>query len=440
MAFTLTDDQVDTLSKYGVEEGGYLPNTSKRLAPDGTFVGGKTDYNPTYSSPAPTDFTSQASPTGLNTVPTIDSTLNAGGNVQNTGDLTYGSDDPYIQEMHRLGAQSKAEAEAEADPNQLYRDQLRQYQKEIDAVNDIYRQQLNVANQEGRGRLGSATASQARGGLLGSDFGQAQTENVRGYNTDIRGGIEAERLARVQVILGTVRKSAADELANKVKAKQAGAESYREYLSNASSRRTDNIRAIAQAMHDQGLTPDEVGNMEEILEGSTANEDDVRLAYTEYAKQAEAANAEAQSKADKAERELVIKEEKNRIDEAYNTGRLAISEYNARIAEINANKNTSGSNSGIDDNTIAKIHSAFAEDRDWKNPDTGIVEGFVNTENYLDFAKEWESEGGSITDFLKEFPIETHINPNDPTSTTMIQNLISNEEKAVEVPDWVRPG
>lgn len=78
---------------------------------------------------------------------------------------------------------------------------------------------------------------QARGGLLGSDFGAAQTSNVQAYNTDINNSIENERQSAINDIFAEIRTNATAEIAAKRAAKEAGAKEYLTYLAGATERK-----------------------------------------------------------------------------------------------------------------------------------------------------------------------------------------------------------
>lgn len=84
---------------------------------------------------------------------------------------------------------------------------LDQFQAEIDAVNRIYAEQLAQAKKVGEGQLGSSAARQARRGLLGGDFGAAQTNAVEEANR----ARENEVLARQQRELQGIYKEARGE-------------------------------------------------------------------------------------------------------------------------------------------------------------------------------------------------------------------------------------
>ena len=71
---------------------------------------------------------------------------------------------------------------------------------------------------------------QARGGLLGSDFGAAQTSNVQGYNTEVENLVNAEKQSALNDIFAEIRTNATAEIAKKRAAKEAGASEYLSYL------------------------------------------------------------------------------------------------------------------------------------------------------------------------------------------------------------------
>lgn len=95
-------------------------------------------------------------------------------------------------------------------------------QAQIDAINAVYADRKREEMTKGQGRLGSGRALQARSGLIGSDFGAAQTENISQLNREQEQSVENERLALVNQLLSGAQKSAADEIAAKRLAKEAG--------------------------------------------------------------------------------------------------------------------------------------------------------------------------------------------------------------------------
>lgn len=174
------------------------------------------------------------------------------------------------------------DATAPIDESAIRQNQMKLFQKEIDAVNQIYDQQYKQAQQEGLGRVGSSRAISARSGTLGSDFGAAQKENVLGYNRDIESSIQAERNAKIASIMGTARSAAAEEIAAKRAAKQQGAEAYLSYLSSKTERRNAGLTTLASSLLAQGVSPDEINpaRLKEIADSYGVSVDDIYASYT----------------------------------------------------------------------------------------------------------------------------------------------------------------
>ena len=133
--------------------------------------------------------------------------------------------------------QEQLNAENQASQTPVNEDEIRQkttsqFQSEIDALNNIYNEQVKRANVAGLGRLGESGAIQARGGLLGSDFGSSQTQNVTNANEQVVGAIDAERNAAISNVQSKIRDSVAQQLSEKKLAKQQGAEALLEYYRN----------------------------------------------------------------------------------------------------------------------------------------------------------------------------------------------------------------
>jgi DnaJ-domain-containing protein 1 len=188
----------------------------------------------------------------------------------------------------------------------IQRKQMRLFQKEIDATNRVYNDMLGQERLAGQGRLGSQTAMAARGGLLGSDFGEAQRQNQVGFNQQSERAIENERLAKIGSIMGTMRKAVADEIANKRLARQQDAQSYISYLASAKERRTANLALAATSLLDAGLDPLTMDPAELDAIGKEANlsANDIITQYRQLKKSTEAAAAESGLKTRKTEAEI----------------------------------------------------------------------------------------------------------------------------------------
>jgi len=196
--------------------------------------------------------------------------------------------------------------DSQTTPNleQIRRDTLARYQAEIDAINASYAQKKAAERIQGQGRLGSAGAIQARRGLLGSDFGAAQTDTINQYNAELIDAIEQERLAKVSSIMSEANRYSQEEYDKKLEAKRLGAENYLKFIGESATRRQNNTAKMAAYLYQQGnydtLTPAE---LKQIADNLGVSVETLKAVYAEYAGQAQAAQAKAQAAQAKAQAE-----------------------------------------------------------------------------------------------------------------------------------------
>lgn len=142
---------------------------------------------------------------------------------------------------------------------------LAKFQTQISALDRYYAEQLKkkqaaeqLANQ---GRLGTSAAVQARRGMIGSDFANAQTDVINTNSQEIQNSIadqvNAEREMQVQALLGNARKEADSEIAAKQAAKTKGAQDYIDFLKGASERKDQRIQSALANVITSGLEADE---------------------------------------------------------------------------------------------------------------------------------------------------------------------------------------
>lgn len=115
------------------------------------------------------------------------------------------------------------------------------FQREIDALNALYAQQKVEATKSGLAQLGTNRASQARFGLLGSTFGEAETTNINKQTEENKQGIDV----RAQAALAPIYNQISTEILNARKAKDtARLTSAEDYLANLRNKK-ETINTIA---------------------------------------------------------------------------------------------------------------------------------------------------------------------------------------------------
>lgn len=152
--------------------------------------------------------------------------------------------------------QYQKDATQEVDQDKIRRNYINQFQDQINALNQIYDQQLMKAQKEGVGRVGSGTAILARRGLGGSPRGEAIKEGVLEQNRGIESAIQDERSLAISQIYGQATKLAQTEAAERRAAKEAGATKYLDYLKGQDTRKASNLNSVVQALLAQGVDPE----------------------------------------------------------------------------------------------------------------------------------------------------------------------------------------
>ncbi len=226
-SFTPTGD-ID-YSKSGSNFVAPQPTTVNKYTNAGTLAVGSVQYDISKGLPLGTSASGNYKPTVSD--------------VYGTGDATYDS----------IVAGYKKQADSpDVTAESLMADKMKLYQAEIDAVNKIYTDKIQTAKVAGQGRLGSSRASQARSGLLGSDFGASQTANVETQNQEIEDAYRNENAVQIQAIIGKARGDAVAEAEAKRVAKEQGAKSYIEFLTGAEARKKARITDLAKSLIAQG--------------------------------------------------------------------------------------------------------------------------------------------------------------------------------------------
>lgn len=154
-----------------------------------------------------------------------------------------------------IGDQYKSVATAPVDEAAIRTQTRDRLQSQIDAINQVYNQKLSEAKIVGEGRLGTGRATQARSGLLGSDFAAGQNDKITNLNTSEQDVIQADRLAKVTSVLNQAETDAKTEIADKKKAIAEGSTKYLEFLGTQDKRKNEKLTALATSLLAQGVDP-----------------------------------------------------------------------------------------------------------------------------------------------------------------------------------------
>lgn len=203
-------------------------------------------------------------------------------------------------------ASKQASGEPIVDEGRIRSDTLASFQTEIDAQNALYATKLSDARLAGAGRLGQNTAIEARRGMLGSDFGSAQTDTVTKGNQDIIDSINAEKEAAIQGILTNAKTAGDKAIADKTAAKTQGLDAYIKNLSDSATAKSTIAGNIANDMISKSTTSNPVDPNK--MDPTVLNKIAVSAGVTPDA--IKSAHASAKATADKAAADAAQKNEK----------------------------------------------------------------------------------------------------------------------------------
>lgn len=263
-----------------------------------------------YITPTPTPTPSPTPTSGGTTLPTASD--NAGANLPTpTADATktiqnfnYQLTPDEIAAQNARNEWLKINAPgSEPDKNAIYSGKLTEFQSQIDAINQLYADQLNKAlaaqKLTNEKRLGSNRALQARSGMLGSDFGGAQTDTINQASDAeaqaLTEQINNRKAEAVAAIMGQVRQSADAEYQAKVDARRKGADALVAYYDSVPERQASAVSNVVAALIAQGVDPSNMSpeQLNKIASDLQVNPDTIRAQYKTTKDEQDAAAAKA---------------------------------------------------------------------------------------------------------------------------------------------------
>lgn len=180
--------------------------------------------------------------------------INQTSSTPTVGDIYGGTTTPSAYDKATADYQSILQADmAPVDQAEIQRKTMEQFQGEIDALNNLYATKKAEERIAGEGRLGSSAAIQGRRGLLGSDFGAAQTDTTSAYNTRVQDALDAEKAQKISAIMSKARDTASKEYAAKTAARKSSAADYIAFLAGADTRKKANTVSLVADMIDSGI-------------------------------------------------------------------------------------------------------------------------------------------------------------------------------------------
>lgn len=217
--------------------------------------------------------------------PTIDEVA---GTTPTTPPLTIptGTDlDKFVREARE---RARITAEGEIDEEKIREQARKRIQAEIDALNRIYEERQARLERREAGELGTAAAIQARRGLAGSPFAEAQRAEVVETAEERERALEAEKALAVASITDKANELAERQKREEQEAYTKSTSDYLKFIEFEEQRKESRLSELAKIIIAKGLTADTL-SPEDItgIENAGFSLDDVRRAIVEQTEEKE---------------------------------------------------------------------------------------------------------------------------------------------------------
>jgi len=272
--------------------------------------------------------------------------------------------DPFQAEVDRANAWNESQFNIETDQNTLYQKMLTEQQASIDAINSVYNDKLNNARVQGQGRLGSTTAINARSGLLGSDIGQANTNNQQDANTQVENAIQNEKALAIQSVFSKIKSDAVAQAKANTEAKRLGADAIIANAATKVTKKKTNVSNAVKALAAKGVDANSMTaeELESFTSGLGVTKDDFLRSLDEATMERNKALAEQQKLTDEADKRqvdiskteaeidnLLSKNDfdaaQKALDRALEDKKINVQWYNAKTSRMGENRQSSAEKS-----------------------------------------------------------------------------------------------
>ncbi len=229
-----------------------------------------------------------------------------------TGNLMYNSGiNPNDQNaLDIINNRNRTLATEEIDPNAIYQRTLSQYQSQIDAINNIYNDQLNNSRIKNaptyKARADQNRIGQVQGGLVSSPMGGAQTDQVNNVNAQEQAAAEAiindRRAQELAAVHGQIRQSQEAALKAKYEAQRQGSDAVLAEINQRPAKKQANLSNAVKALLAGGHDPSKMSaeELNSFTTGLGVTKQELQAEYNSQQAEATSAKTKADQDAMKA--------------------------------------------------------------------------------------------------------------------------------------------
>jgi hypothetical protein len=309
-----------------------------------------------------------------------------------------------------IDAYNLSQFNTDLNPDTIYNNKLKEYQAQIDSINNVYADQLSQARVQGQGRIESRQFAQGRAGQIGSGTGEAGVNAVQDANRQIENSIMIEKANAIASIYGKVREGAAEDLKAKTKAKKEGADALLAELAAAPERKKKRVTDIISQLVSQNVDISEMTEEEKnsYIKGLGITDDEFIKEYNTQLQTRDAAATKAKQEEEKRQLDLKKTEADitKTLSDVANWGKMTEYQKQQIAVDWYKAKNPSEKVGDTKVNNLLAFSDALAQSVD--------TNGKITPAQYNAFKSQYIAAGiGDAKDFDTNYAQHVYLNPKD---------------------------
>ena len=158
-------------------------------------------------------------------------------------------EDPYADYRNELERSIKQEI----DPDALYRQKLNQWQGYMDSLKSVYADKFADVDRLTGQRLGTNRAQQARSGIIGSTFGEAQKSKINEYGLEEKRSLQNEMDMKLQYLMGEIDRDVTAQIAEQRRLMREDRDKYLELIGKDTEIKVKRVQDFAARLLSEGI-------------------------------------------------------------------------------------------------------------------------------------------------------------------------------------------
>lgn len=315
------------------------------------------------------------------------------------------------------------------DENKIREDMRNAVTAQIDTIDNLYETIIADAKVSGQNALGRTRAAAARGGRLGSSFGDAELDTTTKQNDAVIKAREAERALAIQNVLAKVDERAEAKIKAQTEQAYQNRETRIKYLEGvADETRSDLVTFFQSGGKVESLAGEELSK---ILDQTGMTEEQIKqLGIINAPKETVVTSGTQGNIYYKILEDPITKVRRTEkitlpfevpVDWGEKEVDGGIFFYDTKHPQTNYVYTVAPKTDTVKDGAFKTTEKELADGRKLLDNSRG-TDNYANTEIYNTMFKNWIDGGGTKEGFLKRFPAKDYVNPADASLDSRLKS------------------